>query len=342
MLRLTGVALLVAALTLTGILAACGPAPTPVSGATPVAPTAPASEGTPATQPGGVEVALAAIAWPTGSAVAKVNDVAIDTAAWREEVTRQLRLVTAQYQVDWNDQDNIAHLPTILDRVLDDLVDVELMRQVAAKEKIAVSDADVQKEADAITEQVLANGQYADINAFLQANELTPERFQGMVRDQVLTDRLLEAHGGPSEVEQVHARHILVADEAKANEVLAKLRAGEAFDALAKDYSTDTGTKDRGGDLGWFPAGTMVPEFDRVAFALKVGETSEPVQTVYGYHVIQVQEKGVRPLEEPLLSQVQQKVFGEWLDAQRQAAKIERFYNAAPPGTPAATPTAQP
>lgn len=84
------------------------------------------------------------------------------------------------------------------------------------------------------------------------------------------------------------ARHILVADEATATSVRQRLAAGEDFAKVAAEVSTDSGTKDKGGDLGWFGTGTMVAEFQTAAFGLKVGEISEPVKSQFGYHIIQL------------------------------------------------------
>jgi parvulin-like peptidyl-prolyl isomerase len=77
----------------------------------------------------------------------------------------------------------------------------------------------------------------------------------------------------------------------KAEEVLKRVRAGEDFAKLAQEFSTDPGSKEKGGDLGWFGAGQMVPEFDKAAFALKPGEISELVETKFGYHIIKVDER---------------------------------------------------
>jgi parvulin-like peptidyl-prolyl isomerase len=114
-------------------------------------------------------------------------------------------------------------------------------------------------------------------------------------------DEYMKAH--PEE--QVHARHILIsvksedapteeglekpAARAKAEEVLKRVKAGENFEALAKEYSTDTGSKENGGDLGWFGRGRMVPEFEKATFALQPGQVSEIVESPFGFHIIKVE-----------------------------------------------------
>ncbi len=334
-----GIALLLATLLAVGTLSACQKAtanPAPTVQATPTAQARAATATAPA---GGVDIALAAIQWPQTDVIARVNGVDIKTAAWKAEVTRQLEMVTAQYQVDWNDKANIDRLPQVLDPVLDEMISTELLRQLADKEGIKVTDAEVQKTTEDTKQQVLAGGQFKDFDAFLQAYNLTPDAFDALMREQTLYDLMLAAHGGPDTVEQIHARHILLSDEATAKEVKAKLDAGADFAELAKTYSIDTSNKDNGGDLGWFPRGQMVPEFDNAAFALQAGQTSDIVKTDYGYHIIRVDERGERPLQEPMASQYHQQQFADWLNAERAKAQIERFYTPPPTPTPPAEPT---
>jgi peptidyl-prolyl cis-trans isomerase C len=93
-----------------------------------------------------------------------------------------------------------------------------------------------------------------------------------------------------SETERLRARHILVASEKEAKDIVAKIKKGGKFEDLAKQYSLD-GSKDYGGDLGYFTQPEMVPEFSKAAFALQNGEMSPPVKTDFGWHIIRVEDR---------------------------------------------------
>lgn len=113
--------------------------------------------------------------------------------------------------------------------------------------------------------------------------------------------------------EEVHAAHILVKDQKEAEAALKKLKKGANFSTLASEISVDPGSKSRGGDLGFFPKGRMVPAFEEVAFRLKPGELSDLVQTQFGYHIIKVLEKrgGEQLSLEAAQPQIQQKLMQE-------------------------------
>jgi peptidyl-prolyl cis-trans isomerase D len=143
--------------------------------------------------------------------------------------------------------------------------------------------------------------------------------YREKVMDAVLADADI-----PREEEQVWARHILVEELETAHEVEAKLQAGEDWAELAAEYSTDTSSKDTGGDLGWFGADQMVPEFELATFALnEIGQISDPIQSQFGYHIIQLLGRRSQPLTESQYQQERQTEFQDWLTAQRENSEVE-------------------
>lgn len=123
--------------------------------------------------------------------------------------------------------------------------------------------------------------------------------------------------------DQVWARHILVETEDEAKDVLARLDAGEDWNALAAELSLDTSNNTSGGDLGWFPKGYMVEPFEEAAFALGVGEVSQPVETDYGWHVIQVIGHEERALSADDYEYAQQLHYQQWLDDAKASMTIK-------------------
>ncbi len=117
------------------------------------------------------------------------------------------------------------------------------------------------------------------------------------------------------------ASHILVDDEALANEILEKINGGLSFEDAALEYSTCP-SKDRGGDLGEFTRGSMVPEFEEVAFASDLGLVNKAVKTEFGYHLIKVLMKN--EAKAPSFEEVKEQAKQQMLQAKQQKAYMEK------------------
>ena len=154
------------------------------------------------------------------------------------------------------------------------------------------------------------------------------------------------------EQQEVHARHILIraaagddkasaAAKAKIEAIIARLKKGEDFEKVAKEVTEDPSGKANGGDLGYFTKEQMVPEFSDVAFKLDKGQISEPVKTQFGWHVIKVEDKRVKPAPtfdqvKPQIEQfVTRKAQAELVQSLRASAKIEKMYKVEEPPAPA-------
>jgi parvulin-like peptidyl-prolyl isomerase len=138
--------------------------------------------------------------------------------------------------------------------------------------------------------------------------------------------------------EKAWARHILVADESLAKLIVERARNGDDFAKLAAEFSIDTSNKDKGGDLGWFGKGMMVAPFEEAVFSLPIGQISDPVQTDYGWHIIQVIAREVVPLSNDELEQSKETFFRTFLQELRQKAEItinENFWKKIVPKEPA-------
>ena len=150
--------------------------------------------------------------------------------------------------------------------------------------------------ADAAESQKLASG--AGFNERMQywrRRSLRDLYFDKSVKDNVSdaeAKKFYDAQVGNAKVEdEVRARHILVDSKEKARELFEKVAYGTDFAELAKQNSKDPGSKDQGGDLGYFSRGQMVPQFEEQAFKLQKGEVSQPFETQFGWHILKVDDR---------------------------------------------------
>lgn len=124
----------------------------------------------------------------------------------------------------------------------------------------------------------------------------------------------------PAPVERTDAEARALAEELRQ-----RILAGEDFASLAQQYSDDTGSGAKGGDLDWFGQGSMVAPFDEAAFTLEIGQISEPIKTEFGYHIIEVLERDENRLKDPSqLEQERQQAYQTWLQEEKTATEIVR------------------
>jgi len=210
--------------------------------------------------------------------------------------------------------------------------------------------------AELVAEQALKDGldKNNDTASLLELSRLNV--LQQAVQDRYLKDKKATESELRAEYEtqistmpkqEYHARHILVATEPFAQKIIQRLEKGEKFEDIAKRESMDP-SKANGGDLNWFTPDRMVPEFGAAVSALKPGEyTHKPVQTQYGWHIIQLLE--TRDLTPPPFDQVRQRLeqvvenkkFRSYTDELMRTAKVEKLLDkpaagAAPAPSPAA------
>lgn len=173
------------------------------------------------------------------------------------------------------------------------------------------------------TEELFNQDYQAYINQ-LEADDIAEEDFRDVVRAELYRQKLLEAFEQevPQEQEQVRARHILVEEEETALELLEQLEEGADWVELAAEYSIDESNKDQGGDLGWFGRGRMVQAFEEAAFEAEVGEIVGPVETSFGFHLIEVLEHEDRELSPEAYQAAVEQALNEWLTEARREAEV--------------------
>lgn len=255
------------------------------------------------------------------------------------------------------DAATLAQFSSLRPNFLDQFATQQVLLQDAEARGITVPDAEV----EAQFEQARAGAGENFVRALEQAGYENEAALRTSIRESLILQREVEALRGEVEVspasvrqyydqnqeqfgtpEQVCARHILLEEEAKADQLFVQLQDGGDFAALARNNSTDTGSGQQGGDLGCFGRGQMVAPFEEAAFGAEVGETVGPVQSQFGYHIIRVYDRNpaaTTPFAE-VRSQVRDQLVNQQLStritALREASGAELFPENLPTTPPAA------
>ncbi len=202
------------------------------------------------------------------------------------------------------------------EQVLDELITLELMRQAALKQELDKSPA-VEVEMKTMRARVLANALLNDLTANIDTSD---EKLKAEYEKEIAA----------ANAKEYNASHILLEDEARAKEIILELDGGADFAEAAKKYSTGPSGQS-GGDLGWFDAATMVPEFSAATAELEVGEYSAtPVKTQFGYHIIKLADtraKEPQPFEsvkEQLRGMVMNNAIADYVDNLKADAEITK------------------
>ncbi len=207
--------------------------------------------------------------------------------------------------------------------VLQALIDRSLLAQAARRDGLQLDSEAVDQRMQALAAEL---GSTEALASWLTASGYTTESFTAALAEEVMAARMVEQITADigDEADQVHARHILVASQAEAESLLARIEAGEDFAELARTYSLDLSTRPAGGDLGWFPRGyLLVDEVEEAAYTLPPGTVSGVVQSALGFHIVEVLDRGERPLTPDAQRRLREKAVEDWLAAERRAATIE-------------------
>jgi hypothetical protein len=249
---------------------------------------------------------------------ARVNGESITLEAYEREVGR-FEAAQASSGTD------LATLGSYRAQILSAMIDLVLLTQGARNQGIGIDPAEIDQRYAGLIDNL---GGEDGFNAWLEAQGLAQSELRTELETQVLGAKMVTVivENMPPVVEQVHARHILVASRTEAEELQGLLASGADFGTLARQVSLDIGTRPAGGDLGWFPQGYLwLPELEQAAFSLQPGEVSGIVESELGFHLVQTLERGEHPADADVQRWLREQTVRDWLEQQRSNAAIELF-----------------
>ena len=280
-----------------------------------------------------------------------------------DEYKKKTELFVDQYKKIARGEEVESKIEEIKKEILNQMIDEKLMSQEAEKKKIKISKRKLEKGVDNVKDRFSGGEEF---KKELKRQKITQKEFKEKIRKQLMIMELIDmavrskiSEPTAAEIEEfyktnkdkmvepegVRVRHILipVSDDAtksrkagalkKIKEIQKKLKKEEDFGELAKEYSQDPASSKRGGDLGFFIRGEMVPEFEKASFALNVGQTSDIVKTKFGYHIIKCEGKRARQkkileevkdnLKNLIFRQKMEKKYEKWIKELRNKANIK-------------------
>lgn len=286
---------------------------------------------------------------------AKVDDgvaaVVNGTAISMEDFNKNFALYKMDYEMQFgseifneNTDYGLNLVKTVKEQVLEKLITDQILLQLALEKNIKVEDTVIEESYQEYLQFLNNNETYkafsvengideAFVKNLINTGEIInlyqAQFIEELAVDEAAARKYYDENPDFFFNEEVRARHILVEDRELADTLYTRAMSGESFEALAQEFSIDPGSKDLGGDLGYFPQGVMIKAFEDAAFALEIGEISEPVATNYGYHIIKLEDKvsEVFNFDEIVLDIIdflKSTELQKFIDSKLDAANIER------------------
>lgn len=266
---------------------------------------------------------------PTEPLAATVNDQPITLAEFEQALARHEQGQALILAPEPAEGEGARHV------VLEMLIEQALIEQAAAAAGVTITEEMIENQIVELRQEAEEAGGEGAFEAWLASNQWTEAQFREALAFEMLTERLaaLVTADVPDATEQVRARYIQVDDPQLANSLREQIVEGADFAELARQHSLDRATGEVGGDLGYFPEGSLlVPEIEQAAFTLEPGEVSEVIagtladgsQTTY-YLVQTVEVDPARPLSPNLRAALLQERFEAWLAEEWSSAEIIRF-----------------